>query len=57
MKCCICGLEFEGFGNNAEPIKEGRCCDKCNEYIVIPERMRLLAIKNFPGEKVEWKYY
>ena len=25
-------------GNNAEPIKEGRCCDDCNRDKVIPQR-------------------
>lgn len=39
--CCICGKEFEGFGNNPEPVKnEGKCCDECNEKIVIPARIR-----------------
>ena len=35
--CCICGNEFEGFGNNPAPICEEpgmRCCDKCNEEVV-----------------------
>ena len=40
MICCICGNEFEGFGNNPEPVKsEGRCCDKCNQEVVIPARL------------------
>ena len=34
-KCVICKKEFEGFGNNAEPIKEGRCCDECNVKVFI----------------------
>lgn len=37
--CCICGKKFEGIGNNAEPIKEGTCCDECNIKVVIPERL------------------
>ena len=36
--CCICGEEYEGYGNNAEPYKEGRCCDECNKKFVIPDR-------------------
>ena len=35
--CCICEKEFEGYGNNPEPVKkEG---NKCNQEVVIPERM------------------
>jgi len=39
MKCCICGKTFKGYGNNAEPVKQGICCDECNMMIVIPERV------------------
>ena len=41
--CCICGEEFEGFGNNPWPIVKDpgkRCCDKCNISEVIPARMK-----------------
>ena len=38
--CCICGKEYTGYGNNAEPYKEGRCCDDCNEKFVIPDRLK-----------------
>lgn len=41
-KCCICGSEFEGFGNNPDPIKrKGRCCNACN-YLVLIERIKLI---------------
>lgn len=58
MKCCICGKEIKGFGNNAEgavwkthdgkiempEFKEGdRCCDECNGAFVIPGRMYRMA--------------
>ena len=39
LKCCICGKEFEGYGNNALPIKDGTCCDKCNDIFVFPSRL------------------
>lgn len=26
--------------HNAQPCKEGRCCDSCNQTKVIPERLR-----------------
>ena len=38
-KCCICGKEFIGFGNNAEPIKKGTCCDSCNSKFIINSRI------------------
>lgn len=37
--CCICGKEFEGWGNNPSPIKEeGECCNDCNVKYVISAR-------------------
>lgn len=48
MKCCICGKEFEGFGNNPYPVgsdvysDEDRCCDECNWKYVIPARLARL---------------
>ena len=39
MKCCICKKDAGEFGNNAQPVMEGSCCDKCNEGVVIPIRM------------------
>ena len=40
MKCCICKGRFrEGQGHNAEPVKSGRCCERCNVSVVIPKRL------------------
>ena len=54
MKCCICGKEIEGYGNNpdgaAKFAKDGtakflkfktgaRCCDDCNLTVVFPGRL------------------
>lgn len=33
-KCCICGKEYEGWGNNAWPLAEGECCDECNKKVI-----------------------
>ncbi len=39
--CVICGEPIIGYGNNPAPISyEGRCCDMCDSFVVIPERMR-----------------
>lgn len=45
VKCCLCKKEIEIIGtweegNNAQPLKNGRCCGKCNETKVIPERLK-----------------
>ena len=42
MKCCICGTEIKGWGNNPWPVskKEGdECCDLCNVTYVLPARI------------------
>ena len=37
--CSICGDELEGWGHNAQPINNGRCCGACNGD-VIRERLK-----------------
>lgn len=44
--CCICGKKYSSYGNNAQPIKSGRCCDTCNIELVIPKRMKILEKYN-----------
>ena len=36
--CSICKIEYYGWGNNAWPVNNGRCCDTCNQLDVIPAR-------------------
>jgi len=56
VKCCLCGKEIEvtsfGWkeGNNALPLKDGRCCDLCNSTKVIPARIKKLPFWN----RYEW---
>lgn len=52
MKCCICGKEFEGQGNNANPVKDGTCCDDCNENVVLPARIGWIKIENWRIEEL-----
>ena len=40
QKCTICKNNFNGFGNNAEPVKKGSCCNICNTLYVIPKRLK-----------------
>ena len=48
--CCICnnsveektddnGVIYWNQGENAMPVAEGRCCEKCNWDFVIPARL------------------
>ena len=46
MKCVICGKEIKGYGNNAEPVKNGKCCGECNMKIVVPKRIELIKKGN-----------
>lgn len=50
-KCCICKKEFDGFSNNANPIKNGICCDECNMRKVIPRRLK--SLRKLEQEKEE----
>ena len=43
MKCCICGREIKGWGNNPWPVnnnESAKCCEECNGQVVIPARIR-----------------
>lgn len=53
MKCCVCGKELKGYGNDPrgaldendnliEWKDEDRCCDECNMSRVIPGRINLM---------------
>lgn len=49
-KCCICGQEFTGYGNNPYPVSyRGKCCDECNSTIVIPKRLEQLKYEKELG--------
>ena len=45
MKCCVCGEKIEGRGHNAEPLKKGRCCDKCQCAVVFERHKRRVGNK------------
>ena len=34
--CSICGEAIVGFGNDAWPVNDDRCCDRCNAGRVTP---------------------
>lgn len=33
--CCLCGRTVSGYGNNAQPLADGRCCDDCNRKVIL----------------------
>ena len=33
--CSICGKQYEGYGNNAQPISNDKCCDMCYHVFVL----------------------
>lgn len=45
MECVFCEKETGEFGNNPAPLftGEGRCCDKCNQGMVIPFRLYMIS--------------
>ncbi len=45
-KCSICGKEYTGFGNNADPINKGRCCNACNNEVISERINQLKLFKN-----------
>ena len=48
-ECSICGEQYEGFGNNAQPINNGLCCDACNQEVIY---QRITQLKNlFKNER------
>lgn len=45
-KCCFCGKDYLGYGNDISPIMgfdNPFCCDECNRKIVIPTRSNTRA--------------
>jgi len=46
--CCMCGNMFKGYGNNAEPIRKGICCNYCNKNVIM---IRLTQINDKNQQK------
>jgi len=38
--CSICYQRYEGSGHIAAPVKDGRCCNRCNDRYVIPVKIK-----------------
>ena len=45
MNCSICNNKInDRFGNNAQPVNNGRCCNDCNSTVVIPARIKEMML-------------
>lgn len=47
IECSICGDTIKSnvngiYGHNPKPVTDGRCCNKCNDRVVIPTRIMLM---------------
>ena len=55
--CVLCSDNFEGYGNNPWPLNggRGRCCDTCNDYVLLARIARIsrLAEGKKPNLKKE----
>jgi len=55
--CSLCEQPYEGYGNNPSPLTDrlggfDRCCDDCNEELVVPVRARLMEIRELRKKAV-----
>ncbi len=53
--CSICNKPIPAkgswkLGNSAEPINSGRCCDQCDNDVVIPRRILQLRKARYEAE-------
>ena len=47
--CSICNKDFEWYGNNAQPVNNGVCCDDCNVMVIT---RRLFDMEMNKGEDI-----
>ena len=47
--CCICGKEFEGWGNDPWPVvtdEDAVCCDNCDMTVVLSARVNEMQMQH-----------
>lgn len=49
MLCVLCHDNITGYGNNAQPVAEGKCCDSCNFSVVLQQRLRHALLNHSNG--------
>ena len=57
MECVICKDPVTGYGHNAQPVAEGRCCNTCNDTEVMPMRFNLVFGGEVEGFAPDWSRY
>lgn len=62
MLCSICFEEIPvirgwAHGNNASPVNMGRCCNRCDNEVVIPARIRLLGVPHETYDAMLFEQY
>lgn len=55
--CNLCGCEYYGFGNNAQPVIDGRCCDKCNERFVLLDRINRVMNPDYSENRPQTTFH
>lgn len=56
-ECVLCKDEYMGYGNNAAPVAEGKCCDNCNFTQVISARLVKQYFKVADGGNPDVDYF
>ena len=46
MICDLCGETYEGWGNNGNPLIDGRVCNDCNEHVIVMRMTLLNEVRN-----------
>jgi len=44
--CVLCGKKIVGWANNAYPLAQGKCCQKCDEEVLKERIRRSYSVKN-----------
>jgi len=44
--CDLCGETYEGWGNNGNPLIDGRVCNDCNEHVIVMRMTLLNEVRN-----------
>ena len=50
-RCCICNQIYHGWGINAQPVRNGRCCDDCYRIYVMPYKVGDTNMKEIKDEQ------
>ena len=54
FKCALCKKEIKGYGNNGQPLVNGKVCDQCNKEVI---KARLSNLKESKRKKKEQGWF